>query len=135
MNVCSLSQVMDLAEGHACALQYIEKADQSNNTYSVFNLGSGKGYSVLEMVQAMRSASGSEIKTEIAARRVGDIAVCYADTAKATRELGWTAKRDLDAMCRGKYRIGTHLPNQWEFSMGLPSLGPLRLQSSPTDCA
>ena len=103
---------MDLAEGHACALQYIEKADRSNNTYSVFNLGSGKGYSVLEMVQAMRSASGSEIKTEIAARRVGDIAVCYADTAKATRELGWTAKRDLDAMCRGKYRIGSHLPNQ-----------------------
>jgi UDP-glucose 4-epimerase len=93
---------MDVADGHAYALQYIEKGGHSGNTYSVFNLGSGHGYSVLDMVEAMRAASGRPIPYEFAPRRSGDIAVCYADTTKAARELGWTAKRELPEMCKGK---------------------------------
>jgi UDP-glucose 4-epimerase len=93
---------MDLADGHVCALKYIENTEPNCSTYSVFNLGSGHGYSVLDMVEAMRAASGRPIAYEFAARRSGDIAVCYADTTKAARELGWTAKRELPEMCRGK---------------------------------
>jgi hypothetical protein len=96
-------QVMDLSEGHVSALQYIQNAEPARNTYSVFNLGKGQGYSVLDMVRTMQEASGREIKTEFADRRPGDIAICYADPAKATKELHWTAKRSLEDSCRGTY--------------------------------
>jgi UDP-glucose 4-epimerase len=94
-------QVMDLSEGHVSALQYIQNAEPARNTYSVFNLGKGQGYSVLDMVRTMQEASGREIKLEFADRRPGDIAICYADPAKATKELHWTAKRSLEDSCRG----------------------------------
>lgn len=102
LSICVPVQVMDLAEGHVCALQYIQNAEPARNTYSVFNLGSGQGYSVLDMVRGMQAASGREIKYAFAPRRAGDIAVCYADPSKATQALGWTAKRTLDDSCRGK---------------------------------
>jgi UDP-glucose 4-epimerase len=94
---------MDVADGHAYALRYIENGQHAGNTYSVFNLGSGHGYSVLDMVEAMHAASGRPIPYEFAPRRSGDIAICYADTTKAARELGWTAKRELPEMCRGNF--------------------------------
>ena len=94
-------QVMDLAEGHVSALQYVQGMPAGTHTYSVFNLGSGVGYSVLDMVGAMEAASGRPVPYEFAPRRAGDIAVCYADTKKASEVLGWTAKRQLADMCRG----------------------------------
>lgn len=93
---------MDLAEGHVSALQYVEAKSAGEHTYSVFNLGSGVGYSVLDMVEAMKVASGRALPYEFAPRRAGDIAVCYADTKKASEVLGWTAKRQLADMCKGK---------------------------------
>jgi len=89
--------VMDLAEGHLTAIQYMAK--RSGGIFT-FNLGTGKGYSVLEMVKAMEKACGHEIKYEIGPRRTGDISTCYADCSLAKNELGWEAKLGLDEMCR-----------------------------------
>lgn len=75
------------ADGHLKALDYIQK----HTGASAFNLGTGKGYSVLEVVKAFEKVSGQEVPYVIAARRAGDVAVCYADPAKANRELGWQA--------------------------------------------
>lgn len=98
---------MDLAEGHVSALKYIENTDPTKRTgfgkYSIFNLGTGRGYSVLEMIEAMKIASGRPLPFEIGPRREGDIAVCYADTRRAKEELGWEANRSLDDMCKGKF--------------------------------
>ena len=71
---------------------------------SVFNLGTGNGFSVLEMVEAMKKASGRPLPYEFGASREGDIAVCYADTQKAAEELGWVAKRGLGEMCADLWR-------------------------------
>ncbi len=87
--------VMDLAEGHLSALEYIE----SNSGVHAFNLGTGNGYSVLEMLTAFSNACGKEIPYKVIERRPGDIAVCYADSQKATDVLKWSAKRDLSQMC------------------------------------
>jgi UDP-glucose 4-epimerase len=87
--------VVDLALGH---LKALEKARKECGTY-IYNLGTGKGYSVLEMVQAFERVNGIKIKYEIGPRRTGDIAECYADPTKAKEELGWEATRDLDQMC------------------------------------
>lgn len=89
--------VMDLAEGHLSAIAYINKKQQGLFT---FNLGTGNGYSVLDMAKAMGAACGHEIKYKIGDRRPGDIAVCYADAAAAKEEMGWEAKRSLDEMCK-----------------------------------
>ena len=88
--------VMDLAEGHVAALRHMDSVGPG---YEVFNLGTGRGYSVLEMVEAMRKASGQPIPYQVGPRREGDIAVCYADTEKAERVLGWRAKLGLVDMC------------------------------------
>ena len=88
--------VMDLAEGHVKALAWLQ--DQAGA--HVFNLGTGHGYSVLEMVTAFELASGCSVTYRIAPRRVGDIAEVYADPAKADRELGWKAERNIEDMCR-----------------------------------
>ena len=88
--------VMDLAEGHVKALAWLQ--DQAGA--HVFNLGTGRGYSVLEMVKAFELASGCPVTYRIAPRRVGDIAEVYADPAKAERELGWKAERNIEDMCR-----------------------------------
>ncbi len=87
--------VEDLADGHLKALDYIQK----HTGASAFNLGTGKGYSVLEVVKAFEKASGQKVPYVIAARRAGDVAVCYADPAKANRELGWQANYGIQEMC------------------------------------
>lgn len=106
--------VCDLAEGHVAALKYIEKIPTEilgTERYSVFNLGTGSGVSVLEMIRGMEEASGKEIKTVIAPRRAGDIAECYADPAKAAAELGWKATKTLQDMCNDLWRWQSNNPN------------------------
>jgi UDP-glucose 4-epimerase len=87
--------VMDLAEGHAAALDFLSQT----TGWQAINLGTGKGYSVLEMVQAFEKASGREVPYKIVARRTGDVAACYADPKKASELLNWSAKRTLEEMC------------------------------------
>lgn len=90
--------IYDLAQGHLKALQYMfEKMEQGTE---VFNLGTGHGYSVLEMLHAMEEAAGKEIPYKICPRREGDVAVCYADPSKAKRVLGWEAVKGIKEMCR-----------------------------------
>lgn len=91
--------VMDLAEGHVAALENLTEG------VHIYNLGTGKGTSVLELVKAFEEANDIEVPYEIVNRRPGDIALCYADASKAKKELGWTAKRDLIAMCRDAWRF------------------------------
>jgi len=92
--------IMDLAAGHVAALNYIA-AQQGSITA---NLGTGRGYSVLEIVRAFENASGRRLPLEFVGRRPGDIAACYADPSLAARVLGWRASLDLDAMCRDGWR-------------------------------
>ncbi|HAH49985.1 MAG TPA: UDP-glucose 4-epimerase GalE [Balneola sp.] len=99
--------VVDLALGH---LKAIEKL-KSNPGLVVYNLGTGKGTSVLEMVKAFEDASGKTVKYKIAPRRAGDIATCYADPAKAETELGWTAKRGIKEMCEDAWKWQSENPN------------------------
>jgi len=86
--------VMDLAEGHVEAINKLQKG------LHIYNLGTGKGTSVLELIEAFTKANGITVPYEIVGRRPGDVAISYADSTKAAKELGWTAKRDLVAMCR-----------------------------------
>lgn len=92
--------VMDLAEGHVAALKYCEK----NGGMLTANLGTGQGYSVLEMIAAFEKASGQQIQYKIVARRPGDIAECWADPAHAAKVLGWSAKRGIVEMCADSWR-------------------------------
>lgn len=93
--------VDDLAEGHVAALEWIGSHDRA---LSVWNLGTGRGTSVLELVHAFGRASGREIPYEVVARRPGDIAASYADPARAEAELGWRATRSVDDMCADSWR-------------------------------
>ncbi|WP_283592902.1 UDP-glucose 4-epimerase GalE [Paraclostridium bifermentans] len=102
--------VVDLAGGHVKAL---EKLDSKPGLVT-YNLGTGNGYSVLEMVQAFSKASGRNITYKIAPRRPGDIAMCYADASKAKKELGWEAKYNLDEMCEDSWRWQSLNPNGYE---------------------
>lgn len=102
--------VVDLAAGH---LKAIEKL-RSNPGVVTYNLGTGRGYSVLEVVSAFEKASGKKIPYKIVGRRPGDIASCYADPAKANRELGWSAERDIDEMCADAWRWQSDNPNGYE---------------------
>lgn len=92
--------VMDLAQGHLKALKKV----MTTSGVGAYNLGTGKGYSVLEIVSAFERASGIKIPYQIEARRFGDIATCYADPTKAKEELGWVAKRGIEEMCRDAWR-------------------------------
>uniref|UniRef100_A0A3Q3VVG2 UDP-glucose 4-epimerase n=1 Tax=Mola mola TaxID=94237 RepID=A0A3Q3VVG2_MOLML len=92
--------VVDLAKGHIAALKKL-KGDCGCKMY---NLGTGKGYSVLQMVKAMEKASGREIPYKVAPRRDGDVASCYADPRLAEGELGWKAEFDLEQMCKDLWR-------------------------------
>lgn len=92
--------VCDLADGHVVAL---DKSTTTPGLYT-YNLGTGRGYSVLEMLRAFELIAGSPIPYQIVARRPGDIATCYADCSKAERELGWTARRGLSEMCEDAWR-------------------------------
>ena len=98
--------VVDLARGHLAALNYLKEGP----TYAVHNLGTGRGYSVLEAVAAFERASGQEIPYEIADRRQGDAAATFADPSKAEKELGWKAEFDLDAMCQDVWRWQSQHP-------------------------
>jgi UDP-glucose 4-epimerase len=91
--------VVDLAEGHVAAL------DKLTSGIHIYNLGTGQGTSVLQLVKAFEVANGIEVPYEIVDRRPGDIATCYADASKAKKELGWTAKRDVIDMCRDAWRF------------------------------
>lgn len=98
--------VVDLAVGHVKAIEKL-KGCPGVVTY---NLGTGQGYSVLEMVEAFRKASGRDVPFVIAGRRAGDIAACYADPAKALAELGWKAERGIQEMCEDTWRWQTQNP-------------------------
>ena len=93
--------VVDLAKGHVKAL---EKARKINGA-EAYNLGTGKGYSVLEIVRTFENSTGVKIKYEITTRRPGDIAEYYADPTKALKELGWKAEKTLDEMCIDSWRF------------------------------
>ncbi|MCW8966481.1 MAG: UDP-glucose 4-epimerase GalE [Candidatus Pacearchaeota archaeon] len=93
--------VLDLAEGHVAALKFLGRKSQSVVTV---NLGTGRGYSVLEMVQAFEKASGRSVPYQFASRRPGDIAQCFADPAFAKQRLGWVAQRSIDTMCEDAWR-------------------------------
>ena len=99
--------VMDLADGHCKALDHV----MTTTGAEAVNLGTGIGYSVLDIVRAFEAASGRRIPYRIVDRRPGDIAVCYADPAKAKAMLGWTAKRDLATMCADAWRWQSSNPD------------------------
>ena len=91
--------VMDLAEGHVAAIEQLETGVRA------YNLGTGRGTSVLELVKTFERVSGVPVPCEIVSRRPGDIAVCYADATRAKDELGWATRRDLATMCRDAWRF------------------------------
>jgi UDP-glucose 4-epimerase len=93
--------VMDLAEGHGAALDLL----RTTTGWHAINLGTGKGYSVLEMVHAFEKASGRKVPYRLASRRAGDVAECYAKPDKASEVLHWTAKRSLDDMCTSTWHF------------------------------
>lgn len=99
--------VVDLARGHIAALQKLE----TNCGLFVCNLGTGRGYSVLEMIKAYEKACGKPLPYVIDPRRPGDIAACYADPAKAEKELGWKAQYDLEEMCASSWKWQATNPN------------------------
>ena len=92
--------VVDLAKGHVKALEKIDKEGQG---LFIYNLGTGTGYSVLDMVNAFEKSTGKKVNYRITARRPGDIAVCYADPKKAKEELGWVAEKNLEDMCKDSW--------------------------------
>ncbi|MEH7548822.1 MULTISPECIES: UDP-glucose 4-epimerase GalE [Bacillaceae] len=102
--------VVDLAIGHLKALEKILPA----TGVEAYNLGTGTGYSVLEIVAAFEKASGVDIPYKIVDRRPGDVAVCYADASKAKNELGWTASKGITEMCEDSWRWQKNNPNGYE---------------------
>lgn len=99
--------VVDLAIGHVKAIKKLEDKEG----VSIYNLGTGNGYSVLDVVKAFEKASGKEVKYEIKPRRAGDIPTCYADPGKAKAELGWEATRGIEEMCEDTWRWQSANPN------------------------
>ena len=97
--------VVDLAKGHLAALKYAD----GHKGCEVFNLGTGHGYSVLDLVKTFEKVNGVKIPYVITDRRPGDIALCYADTAKAEKVLGWKAEKDIEDMCRDSWNWQQHL--------------------------
>ena len=93
--------VVDLAKGHIKAIEYANK----NKGVETFNLGTGNGYSVLDIVKAFENATGVKIPYIMTDRRVGDIPVCYADPQKASEVLGWRAEKNLEDMCKDSWRF------------------------------
>lgn len=103
--------VVDLAIGHVKAVEKILKDEPAVNVY---NLGTGNGYSVLDIVKAFEQASGQKIEYKIAPRRPGDLDVCYSDASKALNELGWKAERGLLEMCEDSWRWQSGNPNGFD---------------------
>lgn len=102
--------VMDLSEGH---LKALEKLPKIEGVLTV-NLGTGQGYSVLDMVKAFEKASGEKVPYEFAPRRSGDIAKCYADPSYAKKVLGWEAKKGIDEMCEDTWRWQSQNPDGYQ---------------------
>ena len=102
--------VVDLALGHLYALEKIIE----NSGLEIFNLGTGNGYSVLEMIAAFKKACGRPIPYKVVERRPGDIATCYANPEKAKMNLGWSATRGLEEMCADAWRWQKQNPNGYE---------------------
>ena len=102
--------VVDLAKGHVKALKKLE--DKSG--LSIYNLGTGKGYSVLDIVKNFEAATGVKIPYVIKARRPGDIATCYSDASKAEKELGWKAENGIREMCADSWKWQSQNPNGYE---------------------
>lgn len=102
--------VVDLAVGHVKALKKI----QDKAGVCIYNLGTGNGYSVLQVMKAFEKASGKPIKYQVKPRRLGDIATCYADAAKVKAELGWEAERGIEEMCEDSWRWQSSNPNGYE---------------------
>ena len=98
--------VVDLARGHVCAIEYMQK----HRGEHVFNLGTGKGYSVLDMVKAFEHATGVKIPYEIVARRPGDLATVYSSPDKSAEILGWRTQYDLEDMCRDTWKWQSNNP-------------------------
>lgn len=98
--------VQDLVDGHVAALRYLAQ----HNGVHTWNLGTGRGYSVLEMINAFEQVSGKPVPYSVAPRRAGDIACCYADPGKAARELGWHARLDLQRMLQDTWRWQSQNP-------------------------
>lgn len=102
--------VVDLAKGHLRALEKV----MGKSGVDIYNLGTGQGYSVLEMIAGFERVSGRSIPYQITARRPGDIAVCFADIQKANAELNWTAERGIEEMCEDSWRWQSSNPNGYE---------------------
>ena len=99
--------VVDLALGHVAALKKIVPG----SGVSIYNLGTGHGYSVLQIIKAFSKACGKDLPYEITPRRPGDIATCFADPSKAKKELGWEATRDIEEMCEDAWRWQSQNPD------------------------
>ena len=102
--------VVDLAKGHVAAISYL----LNNSGTAVFNLGTGRGYSVLEMVHAFEKVNHVRVPYEIAPRRAGDLAICYADPARSADVLGWKAELNQDDMCRDAWNWQSKNPNGYD---------------------
>jgi len=102
--------VVDLAKGHVKALKKIE----GNPGLAIYNLGTGKGYSVLDIVKNFEAATGVKIPYVIKPRRAGDIATCYCDASKAEKELGWKAENGIREMCEDSWRWQSNNPQGYE---------------------
>ena len=99
--------MVDLARGHICACEYL----MGRTGCEVFNLGTGEGYSVLDLVHTFERVNGIHVPYVITERRPGDIATCYADASKAAHVLGWKAEKNLEDMCRDSWRWQKQNPN------------------------
>ncbi len=102
--------VVDLAKGHVAAIKKLEE----KQGVLIYNLGTGKGYSVLDVVHAFEKACGKKIPYAVKPRRPGDIATCYADPAKAKAELGWEAENGIEEMCADSWKWQSMNPNGYE---------------------
>lgn len=102
--------VVDLAKGHVCAVKKLLE----HPGLVIYNLGTGVGYSVLDIIHNFEKACGKKIPYVIAPRRPGDIATCYSDPSKAERELGWKAQYGIDRMCEDAWRWQKMNPNGYD---------------------
>ena len=108
--------VEDLARGHLKAIENVMRSQG----IEAYNLGTGRGHSVLEMIRAFEKASGVHIPYTIVDRRPGDVAVCYADPTKAKRELGWVAEKGIDEMCADAWQWQRNNPNGYDEVLNEP---------------
>ena len=104
--------MVDLAFGHVKAIDYLNSKNEINPL--IVNLGTGKGYSVLQMIKAFEEASGKKVQYKIVDRRAGDIASCFADPSYAKEVLNWEASRTIEDMCKDSWNWQKNNPNGYE---------------------